>query len=193
MDSYSRKISGLVDAIRQNGIGDGPMQFDDMDEACGFISDRLDRFPAYVNSVVRMQTNMNIWTAQYLGEPEKFQYHVKQADTGRRLAHDSAIDSINQLNRLCEKHGLDKFMDVDTSDRHACAEAIGDYVSAMYLEGIGGQQPEKGRSFDRAVDAVEGAKAPLPEKGSYQRMMAMLARQDGSGTVTTPQQETPAP
>ncbi len=104
-------------------------------EALDFISSALQRFPDYANIVIREQQLVPLWQATC--EPEVLKDRVMGIDRDRRMKHNCAIDAFNQLNRLSEAMGLDKFCDIDTSDRYAVADAVGMYVSQVYDKGIG--------------------------------------------------------
>lgn len=112
------------------------------DEALDFVGDSLMSFPNYANVVIREQIMTPIWRNRCDGE--EFRENVERIDRQRRDAHDCAIDSINMLNRLNERLGLEPMFDVDTTDRHAVAECVGKYVNELYNNGIG-------NGFDDAV------------------------------------------
>lgn len=114
----------------------------DKDEALDTLETELTAFPEYANVVIREQIMVPIWRERC--EPEEFRENVQNMDTRRRDAHDNAITSVNVLNRISSKLGLEPFADIDTNDRHAVAEMVGQYTNELYNNGIGG-------SFDDAV------------------------------------------
>ena len=120
--------------------------FDDADEAFEYVEKRLMSFPRYVNIVTEEMIKTEIWNRRYEGQVLRDK--KMDIDGKRRILHNSAIDSINQLNRLSESLGLGIFADVDTADRHAVAEYAGQIVNIVYNEGIGN---EPGKAFDNAV------------------------------------------
>ena len=49
-------------------------------------------------------------------------------------------NSIATMNTLCTKLGLEKFMDIDTTDLTAVKNAVGEYTTELYNAGIGKKQ-----------------------------------------------------
>ena len=105
----------------------------DKDKALNFMTKKLGVFPEYMGIVVRMETMQPIWRAQFEGQ--EYRERVQSIDTERKRTHDSAIASVNALNRLSDKLGLPPFSKVDTGDRHAVADMISEYVSEIYKTG----------------------------------------------------------
>lgn len=103
-------------------------------DAFDFVAAQLEKFPAYTNIVIREQIMQPIWYARFEGE--NLRDHIQSMDERRKMAHDGAIKSIDILNRLSKNLGLEPFADVDTKDRHAVAELVGQYVSEVYNNGI---------------------------------------------------------
>lgn len=143
----------------------------DKEEAFDFLGARLDAFPAYVNAVVRMETMMPIWRARY--DTQEFQDSVQRIDTERKHAHDAAIASVNILNRMSKSLGLEPFAEVDTNDRHAVAEMVGNYVNEVYNHGIGGfdqavkdKQRDNSRTYDTShADRLRDLDRELASRG----------------------------
>lgn len=132
----------------------------DKEEAFDFLGARLQAFPDYVNTVVRMETMMPIWRARF--DAPEYQEHVQRIDTERKHCHDAAIASVDILNRVSNNLGLEPFAQVNTKDRHAVAEFVGAYVNEVYLHGING-------GFDQAV--YEMQKIPAEKtKPAYDRL-----------------------
>lgn len=92
-------------------------------------------FPEYANIVIREQIMMPIW--KYRCEPEDLRINIQRIDTERRHAHDSAITAVDWLNRLCNELEISPFAEINTKDRHAVAELVGNIVGEMYNIGIG--------------------------------------------------------
>ena len=92
----------------------------DKDDALDFLASQLKAFPDYVNIVVNEQIMMPIYQAKYEGQ--EYRDAVMDIDKSRRIAHDSAISSVNILNRACDRHGVSLFADIDTSDRHSLSQ-----------------------------------------------------------------------
>lgn len=114
----------------------------DKEEALSFVEEKLTAFPDYANIVIREQIMLPIW--QNRCEGQELRENIQNIDAQRRNAHDCAINSMNILNRLNDNLGLDPFFNVDTTDRHAVADAVGKYVCEVYNDGIG-------NTFDDAV------------------------------------------
>lgn len=123
--NFRKKEKVLVDALRQNHS-----QFDSLGEALDFLLSRLMAFPQYVNSVIRMEIQTPIYRSRYEGDT--LRYYLEKLDKDRRAAHEKAIMSCNQLNRLCQSLDLPPFADIDTSDRCQVADFAGVFVSEVY-------------------------------------------------------------
>ena len=130
----------------------------DKDEALDFVNDQLMTFPDYANVVIREQVMIPIWN--HTCEPEELRENVQSLDFTRRNTHECAISSINILNRVSNQLGLEPFSDVDTEDRYAVADMVGQYVSEMYGDGTG-------KTFD---DVVSGRTAEYDRKKISERL-----------------------
>lgn len=124
----------------------------DKEEALDFVSQRLTAFPNYANVVIREQILTPIWRVNLEGQD--LRDRIMEMDQRRRSSHENAIASLNGLNRMCERLGIGKFADIDTTDRHAVADFVGDYVSEMYNNGTGkgfeAATSTKNREYDTA-------------------------------------------
>ena len=114
------------------------------EEALDFLDKQLSYFPEYANAVIMQQHKLPLIYARYEGE--ELQDRVQTLDRQRRNIHECAIDSVNILNRLSKNLGLEPFSTVDTSDRHAVADMVGDYIAEMYKTGTHGMD---GATFKR--------------------------------------------
>ena len=137
--TYIEKEKAIIDKMKETGFAlfDG-----DEEEAYDTVSQSLDSFTNYANTVIRQQTMLPIYYARYDGE--ELRDKVTNLDTRRRYAHDNAIGNLNMLNRISDRLGLEPFADIDTSDRYKVADFIGKFVNETYNNGIG-------RTFDEAV------------------------------------------
>lgn len=137
--TYIEKEKAIIDKLKETDFAlfDG-----DEEEAYDTVSQSLDSFTNYANSVIRQQTMLPIYYARYDGED--LRERVSNLDTRRRYAHDNAIGNLNMLNRISDKLGLEPFADIDTEDRYKVADFIGKFVSETYNNGIG-------QTFDDAV------------------------------------------
>lgn len=131
--TYKEKEVALLKAFESTNYG----FFDsDKDEAFNLLGRCLRSFPQYANAVINEQITTPIIHSRYDGE--ELRNRIAELDTVRRNAHESAIGSLNILNRISAKHGLEPFAAIDTKDRHAVAEFVGQYVNELYNEGING-------------------------------------------------------
>lgn len=51
-------------------------------------------------------------------------------------AFQKAIYSIESLNKICQKLGIELFMDIDTNDTSAVEKAINDFTTELFSKGI---------------------------------------------------------
>lgn len=146
MAKYLDKVQNLMSAMEHNGFE----TFDgDRKEACDTVESAIMSFPDYTNTVIRQQVVMKMLPFRDL-TTEEFQQTVTQLDTQRRNVHNVAIGNMNLLNRLSELNGQDKIFQIDTSDRHAVADAVGTFVNEVYNDGIGNTLDSA--TLDRTVD-----------------------------------------
>lgn len=139
MSGFIDKEKQLLEKLRQTNYE----MFDgNREEALDFVSQRLTAFPNYANVVIREQILTPIWRLNMEGQQLRDQ--IMGMDQRRRSSHDNAIASLNGLNRMCKRLGIGRFADIDTSDRHAVADFVGDYVNELYNSGIG-------KGFDAAT------------------------------------------
>lgn len=127
---YIEKEEKLLQAYKDKGFP----AFDGMDDFCEFVEEQMEKLPCYMDVVVEEQAMAPIWNMQHEGQ--ELRDRVQHIDMQRRIAHNAGIDAISILNRLSERVGLERFMDVDIQDRHAVAEAIGGYMRELYSRGI---------------------------------------------------------
>ena len=111
-------------------------------EALDFIESTLTAFPTYANTVIREQIMTPIRRQRYEGQ--ELRDKIQDIDEQRHWNHESAISSVNMLNRLSRNLGLELFANINTNDRHAVANMVGQYVNEVYNKGIG-------NTFDEAT------------------------------------------
>ncbi len=100
-----------------------------------FIIENVLCFSNYVTA-----TNEHVYTICSISELRKnniisqdeFEYKLKTIDTTRRLKHNKAIDSCNQLNRLCDRYNLPHICQIDTTDRYAVANFAAQFAMASH-------------------------------------------------------------
>lgn len=130
--TYIEKMKQLLDKIREDGYS----QWDgDARQACQDIEDVMMNFVSYADIVIRqqMETPMHGLT----DEREDYVNFVEGIDSRRTSIHDTAIGSVNILNRLCAKNGLPPFADIDTTNRVKVADFIGEFMDETYHLGAG--------------------------------------------------------
>ena len=125
---YKERVSNLLNAIdRQNPVGSGirNMCFDAVESG-------LRNFVEYVNCVYSMETRISIARFQS-NDPAEFQEIVKNLDNNRRYAHEAAIASINMIDRICDKMGVEPVYG-GSQDRSDIGDFCGKIVDE-YFEG----------------------------------------------------------
>lgn len=130
--NYIDKERNIIKKLKETNYA----MFDgNKDEALDFIGEQLNAFPNYANTVINQQILTPIIYAREEGE--NLRDKIQDLDNKRRLAHESAINSVNILNRLSKNLGLEPFADIDTTDRYIVADFVGQYVSQIYQSGQG--------------------------------------------------------
>ena len=129
---YIQREEALLRKMHDN---DYEIWDNDKNEALDDVEKLLKAFPEYSNAVITEQQIMP--TLRFRLEGQDYRDRVTELDTRRKQCHDAAIDSLNILNRLCQAHDLPKFADVDTKNRYAVADFVGNYTGELYNMGIG--------------------------------------------------------
>ena len=108
-----------------------------------FLINRLEKLPNYVNRVYMMNLKMPILRAKY-DEPSELEYHIRELDEKRRIAHDSAIDACKQINRMAKTYNCQNLfcpielenVAIDSDLRHNIAVFIGEFVNEVFKDEI---------------------------------------------------------
>lgn len=130
--TYIEKEKNLLQKLHETNY----QMFDgDKQEALDFIADQLEKFPNYANIVIREQIMTPIWYQKFEGQ--ELRDHIQNMDQQRRSTHETAISAVIILNRISTQLDLDKFADIDTTDRYKVADFIGEYTDELYNNGIG--------------------------------------------------------
>jgi hypothetical protein len=127
MTKLVEKTQAIVDRMKETNY---ELFDNNKDEALDFVESRLEAFLKYADIVINEQIMRPIGKAAYEGQ--EYRDKVLSDDESRHCAHENAIAAIDALNRISEKLGLEPFADVDTKDRYAVAEYIGQVVNEMY-------------------------------------------------------------
>lgn len=169
------RVKAYTEKVKADGYASH--MFEGPDDFCDFIGEKLDRFPAYVQAVARYDNAVSLAYATMEGE--ELRDKVASVDRSRRLAHDSAIDAVNILNRAFSRAGVEPFSDVDTSNRTAVADFAGRFtIEAFDRQIYGGDH-----AMDRAVKNLAAG-------SRYSPKMQQLMRQAMSGGQQAPGPET---
>lgn len=132
MADFIRKEENIIKKLQETDFA----LFDhDKEEAFEFLTNSLDAFPNYCNTVISQQIRTPIVYAQCEGED--LRQRIMQLDTTRRNAHERAITAFNSLNILSERLGLEPFTSVNTKDRYAVQDEVANYVNEVYNQGTG--------------------------------------------------------
>ncbi len=127
------KIIALVQAIiKQENAEDAAYDVN-------FVQQRFDLFLNYsrgvFQDVLTYACNKELRDGSVI-EQHDFEFRVCNADKSRRSAHNAVIDACKQLNRLCEKYGVDYICPV-TDNRTEIASFVGQVVNELYCSGVG--------------------------------------------------------
>lgn len=96
------------------------------EENLKFVEERLQSIGNYISKVYMSEMQINIIMARYEGQEQRD--YIMKLDNDRRIAHNSAIDAVNQLNRAAELYHCEPIAEIDTNDRYAvhdfCKECV---------------------------------------------------------------------
>ena len=147
MSTITERQNNLIRAMKQQNF----QQFFDGDaqDAYETLTSAMESLVNYQNSVISMETQMKF--LRFIKEGQDFRDAVVQLDTNRRYKHDAAIANLNILNRISEAYGVEPFCPVDTSDRHAAADFIGEWCNEMYNNGQNPNQLQAEKTMDKTV------------------------------------------
>lgn len=147
MSTITERQNNLIRAMKQQNF----QQFFDGDaqDAYETLTSAMESLVNYQNSVISMETQMKF--LRFVKEGQDFRDAVVRLDTNRRYKHDAAIANLNILNRISEAYGVEPFCPVDTSDRHAAAEFIGEWCNKMYNNGQNPNQLQAEKTMDKTV------------------------------------------
>lgn len=163
MANYLNRIRNLMVKMKSNNYeffdGDQKEAFDTVEMAAM-------SFPKYTNTVIREQVVGNMLDLRDL-EPQQVAQIRMDLDRQRHDAHEAAIGNMNLFNRLAEFHNQDKIFDVNTDDRYAVADAVGQFVNEVYNNGIGKTMDSAAYNKHADYDPVKAKQAiherPLPD------------------------------
>lgn len=135
--NYMNKVQALFSAMH----GD-----DAMLEA---VAQQLDFFPRYVDAVIDYAVKGSM-LKESCASFEQRRAELERLDVSRRKAHDAAIAAVGVINRFCDAYHVEHLTDVDTTDRNAVANFVGNFVLEIYMGEI------NGKGMDEAVQKADG-------------------------------------
>ena len=157
MKFFIQKIKDIISKLKVVDMNSPEDFIDDVE----MVERSLLSFADYANIVIREQIMVPMWRLRL--DPEDFRGKVQEIDNQRRNHHEAAIASVSYLNRLCSTIGVELFSDIDTSDRYAVADMVGDFIIELYRagtdrHGMDGATFEVTMEYDRKVasDFVRG-------------------------------------
>ena len=110
------------------------LRYSDNKQILKIISDALWSFEEYHNSIAKMELSCLTYTSKVLGR-EDYQYIVKDLDEKRTMKHNRVLSSVNMLNRLAAKEGLNLVYDGIVSEerpyRREVADAVLEYIEQI--------------------------------------------------------------
>lgn len=153
---YKERIQTLLEEAVKREPEYAP---EDPDSTAMFIKERVDNMFEYTNYVVRMENHMKVLSVMGMSGQE-YRDKVQEMDFGRRSKHECAIASVNQLNRLSENWGLEKFYDGPTDDEHRyqvgdlCGELCNEYFNGRAAQPMAVLDMMNGADLASSLDAL---------------------------------------
>ena len=146
---YKERVSNLMNTIdQQNPVGSSLR-----DMLFSAVESGMQNFVDYVNCVYNMETKIAI--ARFRADSaSEYQEIVKRMDISRRNAHEAAIASINMIDRICDKCGVEKVYG-GSQDRVEIGDFCGKIVNEYF----------EGRSIGRVIEKEEVEKVFEEEMG----------------------------
>lgn len=153
---YKERIQTLLEEAVKREPEYAP---EDPDSTAMFIKERVDNMFEYTNYVVRMENHMKVLSVMGMSGQE-YRDKIQEMDFGRRSKHECAIASVNQLNRLSEKWGLEKFYDGSTDNEHRyqvgdlCGELCNEYFNGRAAHPMAVLDMMNGADLASSLDAL---------------------------------------
>ena len=85
-----------------------------------FIEGRMNILSEYVATVFVMQIGMTVVHDRFIGDDVA--EYIEKLDHTRHDKHDMAITAATQLNRFCDRYGVERIFDGDINSRQEVAE-----------------------------------------------------------------------
>lgn len=149
--SILQQERNLIQAMQKQNFE--PFFDGDKEDAYDTIANAMSSFVDYQNHVINMSIVQPIIYQRYEGA--EIRDKVMELDSTRKIKHDAAIANANMLNRICEGYGIAPMVNVDTKDRYAVADFIGQFCSEIYEENKSGAhltREQQGKLVDEHVN-----------------------------------------
>ena len=127
MSKILNDVIDLAKTIKENQE-DKELVEEDLD----FLTNRIENFPKYFNSVITMEIRMEM--AKFRLEGAELGEYRMNLDANRRAAHISVADSINQINKLCEIYNKDPIFELPGDKEKLNSDSIDDREFAADLK-----------------------------------------------------------
>lgn len=152
--SFTEKYKELIKTI----ASDGCLATEDVQDYVDFLDNSVEKFAAYLQAAVAHDVGVQSARIMIAGgrmDIEDFRYRVTTLDRERKSAHDVAIDSCAQLNRICSRYNLEPICPV-TGDRHVIADFVAQTVYEIYLT----EENRRVYSLENMAEAIGGGDEP---------------------------------
>lgn len=136
MDKWRNMDSKGLHIIKEDALMDLLRRINELIKVAGkedleIIQDSIDSFPAYINTIVKMETGIKIARFR-CNSQEEFIEEVQRLDRNRHFSHNAAIVSVKILNRLCNSYGVEEIYQGDIEDRQEVATFAKKIVDIYY-------------------------------------------------------------
>lgn len=130
----------------------------------------LKNLPGYFNAVISYVINGNFISVRYEGE--EYRNRMQELDKTRRDKHILATDSVNIINRIAKKYGMDEIFkigrDLDSSsidDREIAVALVYSFCTEAYLdETIRKKYDINGEDMDAEIQKLIKERLQFSEK-----------------------------
>ena len=129
---FKNNYKNLIEAIAED------INEEDKTGLLEFVDSRVTYMPEYVQSVyehVLTGDKSLILLNKGMITTEEYQYRVRTADSNRRSKHHAMLSAMDQLNRLCDRYGIEKICP-ENPNRHVRANFAGAVTIECFLDGI---------------------------------------------------------
>lgn len=131
---------------------------EDIEDLLEFVDSRVAYMPEYIKAVydhVLTVDSSSVLRREGIISVEEYKNRIETADSNRRSKHDAMLVAMDQLNRLCDKYGVNKICPIN-QDRHVRANFAGAVTIECFLEGIHMSQETIKEIYDKIYSPDEG-------------------------------------